>query len=98
MRIAVTDLVAADRLELQLNGESLAGEICRRRNLRPEDPYGGQWLEFELHEERPHQGDNILEVTLLERPARLVSDLVIEDVEIEISYGVFPAHGQTAPA
>ena len=91
MRIAVTDLVAADRLELQMNGESLAGEICRRRNLRPEDPYGGQWLEFELHEVRPRQGDNILEVTLLERPARLVGDLVIEDVEIEISYGAFPS-------
>ncbi|NKB69895.1 MAG: hypothetical protein GKR89_22715 [Candidatus Latescibacteria bacterium] len=93
LRIGVTDLVGADRFEVALNGQSLAGESCRRTSLRQVDPYGGQWLEFYLQKTRPVQGDNVLEVTLRERPAKLLSDVVIEDVELVVQYGTFPAGG-----
>lgn len=89
LRLGLTDLVAADRLELKLNGESLSGERVRRGALRPIDPYSGQWLEIELVRERPLQGRNQLEVTLQSRPTDLISPLILEDVEMKVEYDVF---------
>ena len=91
LRLNITDLVGADRLEVVLNGESLAGEACRRSSARQVDPYTGQWLEFHLEKVRPKRGDNLLELTLLERPTNLHSGVVVEDVEIVVKYGTYPA-------
>ena len=91
LRLNITDLVGADRLEVVLNGESLAGEVCGRSSARQVDPYTGQWLEFHLEKVRPRRGDNLLELTLLERPANLHSGVVVEDVEIVVKYGTYPA-------
>ena len=93
LRISVTDLVGADRLEVALNGESLAGEVCRRSAFRRVDPYVGQWVEFQLEKVRPAQGDNVLEVTLRERPPNLHSGVVVEDVEVVVEYGTYPVVG-----
>ena len=91
LRIGVTDLVGADRFEVALNGESLAAEVVKRSALRRMDPYGGQWLEFHLQKVRPRQGDNLLKLTLHERPPKLGSKVVVEEVEIAIAYGLYPS-------
>ena len=39
---------------------------------------------------RPKQGENILEITLLSRPANISSDLAVEDLEVVVTYGTFP--------
>ena len=86
LKIAVFNLVSADRLEFALNGESLQGEMHRRRNIRQVDPYAGQWLEFQLEKVRPRKGRNLLEVTLCERPPGLEGSAIVEDVEILLHY------------
>lgn len=91
LRLGLSDLVAADRLALRLNGQSLAGERARRRPLRQVDPYGGQWLEIDLERVRPVPGRNRIEVTLLGRPVDLVSALTLEDVELTVQYGIYPS-------
>ncbi len=90
LRLGLTDLVAADRLELRLNGESLAGERIRRRPLQHIDPYTGQWLEIDLERVRPVQGRNRLEIALASRPPDLRSAVTLEDVEVTIEYRVYP--------
>ena len=91
LRLGLSDLVGADRLELRLNGESLAGERVRRRPLRHVDPYSGQWLEIDLERVRPVQGRNRLEIALTSRPTDLVSAVTLEDVEMTVDYGVYPS-------
>ena len=91
LRINITDLVTADRLEILLNGRSLASEPCRRTFNSRRTPYSGQWLEFDLQEVRPVKGQNTLQITLQERPKLLVSPLRVEEVEIIVGYGVFPS-------
>ena len=91
LRIAVSNLVTADRLEILLNGERLARETCRRDFIRKRDPYSGQWLEFHLEKVRPQKGRNLLEVSLCGRPAGLVGGVTVEDVEIIVEYGAYPA-------
>ncbi|MCZ6679904.1 MAG: hypothetical protein O7E52_21940 [Candidatus Poribacteria bacterium] len=88
--IGISNLVTADRLELRLNGKSLENETCRRTCIRPNDPYAGQWLEFDLEKVRPEKGQNVLEIALQERPAGFVGGVTIEDVEILVKYGVLP--------
>jgi hypothetical protein len=91
LKLAVSNLVSADRLEVRLNGQSLAGEPCRRVPLRWLDPYSGQWLVFELERVRPSQGRNLLEVALRSRPAGLEGGIAVQDVEVLVEYGVFPS-------
>jgi hypothetical protein len=54
-------------------------------------PYHGQWLEFHLEEVRPRKGDNLLEISLDERPPELGAGIVVEDVEIIVEYGPYPS-------
>ena len=89
LRLALTDLVAADRIDLSLNGQSLAGAPLQRSPMRKIDPYAGQWVEIDLVGHPPACGHNVLEVTLRERPADLKSSLVLEDVEIIVEYDTY---------
>ncbi|MBN98484.1 MAG: hypothetical protein CME16_04440 [Gemmatimonadetes bacterium] len=91
LRVGVTDLVGADQFEVSLNGASLAAEVCRRSGHGRVDPYAGQWLEFQLEKLRPIQGENRLGLRLVERPDNLASGVVVEDVEIIVTYGTFAA-------
>lgn len=86
LRLAITDLVAADRLELRLNGASLATLPRRRQPMRHIDPYGGQWLEIDLRSQLPQQGANVLQIELVSRPPDLQNALVLEDVELLVGY------------
>ena len=91
LRLGINDLVGADRLDIRLNGTSLADEALTRSGVTPVDPYVGQCLEFDLQKVRPMQGDNVLDISLVSRPANIASDLAVEDLEIIVSYGTFPA-------
>ncbi len=93
LRIGVSNLVSADRLEVRLNGAPLATESCRRAPIRFRDPYAGQLLEFHLEKVRPQKGRNVLEISLQDRPAGFEGGIVVEDVEILVEYGTYP----TAP-
>lgn len=89
--------MSADRLTFLLNGRSLAGETCLRSVRSRVEPSYGQWLEFHLDAVRPRKGNNVLEVSLDERPPELEADIRIDDVEIIIEYGRFPSGLMTAP-
>jgi hypothetical protein len=91
LHIGVTNLVSSHRLEVRLNGQTLAAEVCRRKFSWLGDPYLGQWLEFELDAVWPRQGRNLLEVVLQEHPARFDGKIAIEDVEVIVDYGPYPA-------
>ena len=90
LRLAVVNLVTADVVELLLNGKSLSIERSTRRQLGQHVPYEGQWVEVELHEVRPQQGENTLSFCLSGRPAGLECGVVLEYLEILVSYTLFP--------
>ncbi len=90
LRVAVSNLVSRDQLEIALNGNPLQPGSCRRSSIRTRDPYAGQLLEFALDASRPKQGANLLTICLHERPEGLGGGVVIEDVEIKIEYGLYP--------
>jgi len=89
LKISVSDLVTADRLEISLNGVSLASEPCRR-TARNYDAYTGVWLEIDLNEVRPRRGANTLQFSLLARPADFGGGISIDDVELIVEYDLFP--------
>jgi len=91
LRLAITDLVGADKLDIRLNGAALDTEACTRSGILSIEPYMGQWLNYDLRKVRPRQGDNVLEITLLSRPTNVASDLVLESLEVVIRYGMFPS-------
>lgn len=91
LRLYVRDLVSADRLTVLLNGVSLADEPCTRSFGDAIAPYVGQLLEFPLRTVRPRKGRNILEVSLDGRPADLASSVSVEEVEVRVEYGPYPA-------
>lgn len=90
LRLALTDLVRDDRLEVRLNGERI--ELAGRRSpTMAVAPYQGQWLDIPLSREAGLQkGTNRLEIGLLERPTDLKSNVVLEDVEVVVEYDVWP--------
>ena len=91
LKLGITNLVSSDRFEVSLNGESLSGEYCKRSGIHSIDPYSGLWLVFHLERLRPRKGENLLEVSLQERPERMGGGVIIEDVEIIVEYGTYPA-------
>ena len=90
LRMGISNLVSADRLEIRLNGARLDVGSCRRSPIRSRDPYAGQLLEFDLENVRPRKGQNALEISLRERPPGFEGGIVIEDVEIFVDYGTYP--------
>ena len=98
LRMRVGNTVTADRLSVWLNGESLEGEAVSRETgayVRiPVSPhriehYSAQWIEFELSSVRPRQGDNLVEVSLDGRPAKLGGGVTVDDLEVVVEYGVY---------
>ena len=98
LRLRVGNTVTADRLSVWLNGKSLANEAVNRdmgAYVRiPVSPhriehYSAQWIEIDLSSVRPRQGDNLVEVSLDARPARLSGGITIDDLEIKVEYGVY---------
>ncbi len=98
LRMRVGNTVTADRLSVWLNGESLENEAVSREPgayVRiPVSPhriehYSAQWIDFELSSVRPKRGDNLVEVSLDERPAKLGGGVTIDDLEITVEYGVY---------
>ena len=91
LKINITDLVSADRLDIRLNDKSLKGESCLRTHGSEINAYGGQWLEFHLKQVLPRQGENLLEIVLESRAKGLVSPLKVEEVELIVEYGPYPS-------
>ena len=100
MRVGNT--VTADTISVRLNGESLEGEAVSRDTgayVRiPVSPhriehYSAQWIEIALSSVRPKKGDNVVEVSLDERPEGLVGGITIDDLEVVVEYGVYRMRG-----
>ena len=98
LRMRVGNTVTADRLSVWLNGESLENEAVSRdpgAYVRiPVSPhriehYSAQWIEIELSSVRPRQGDNLVEVSLDGRPAKLGGGVTVDDLEVVVEYGVY---------
>ena len=90
LRINISNAVTADRLTVFLNGESLAEETCLRDFGRRDAPRD-LLLEFRLRRVRPHRGRNLLEVSLDSRPPGFEGGVVIQEVEVAVEYGPYPA-------
>ena len=91
LKINITDLVSADRLDIWLNGKPLNEESCLRTYGSRITPYTSQWLEFRLKDVLPRQGQNLLKVVLEGRAQGLVSPLKVEHVELIVEYGPYPS-------
>lgn len=95
LRVYVNNVVSADRFTVMLNGQSLAGEGCKRvwKQGRDAYPYSNprnHWLEFDLVKVRPHKGENVLGMSLDSRPEGLTGSVTIEEVEIGVRYSPYP--------
>ncbi len=90
LKLHIDNLVTADRFTLLLNGQSLAEETCLRDYADHIVPYRGQWLEFHLRKVRPRKGQNLLEISLDQRPAEIGVGISVESVEIHVEYGSYP--------
>ena len=93
LRVGIAGTTELDRLSFALNGQELPVDMLRRINqmYRMSAPRhrGGPtyWFVFRLDREHwPQQGDNTLEVTLLERDPDLLGEVSLRDVELEIKY------------
>ncbi len=91
VKVYIYDIVSEDKLTFLVNGEALVNEKLRRYSRGEQAPYQGQWLDFQLDSVRPNKGWNTLEIVLNGRPADLISPLVVEDIELIIEYGPYPA-------
>ncbi len=90
LKLQIDNLLTSDRLTVLLNGQSLAGEICLRDYADNIVPYQGQWLEFHLRKVRPRKGENLLEISLDERPPHMGVGISVEWVEVQVDYGFYP--------
>lgn len=100
LRMRVGNTVTADGISVWLNGESLKSEAVSRDTgayVRiPVSPhriehYSAQWIEIELSSVRPKQGENLVEVSLEGRPAKLSGGVTVDDLEVVVEYGVYGA-------
>lgn len=91
LRINIVDLVSADQIDILLNGASLKDENCLRSYGSNIAPYVSQWLEFQLKDIWPEQGDNLLEIVLEKRVEGLLGPLKVVQVEVLVSYTSLPS-------
>ena len=95
LRIYLSNVVSGDRFNVALNGNSLAGETCRRVWKKGRDAYRhtnqrNHWLEFDLVDIVPRKGENVLEVSLENRPEGLTGSVTIAEVEVEVRHNPYP--------
>ena len=92
LRVLVMETTELDRLSFNLNGKDLPESLLRKINQMyrmssPRYRVFGYWFVFRLDREHwPRQGENTLEVTLLERDPDVTPQVVVRDVELEIKY------------
>ena len=93
LRLVVGELVVADELEISLNGAPLP-RAARAVMFHPgtggvySGPYNWLQIEWKLHGDLlPRCGANVVGVRLAGRPQDLLSELVVEDVELLVAYG-----------
>ena len=86
LKIQISDLLKNDKLTIMLNGESLANQPVVRNFGNRINSYSGQWLEFTLETVLPRKGHNLLDIKLDSRANRMVSPLIVEDVEVIVQY------------
>ncbi|MBM3740203.1 MAG: hypothetical protein FJW39_31000 [Acidobacteria bacterium] len=89
LRVLVTNLVMADEFSVRLNGQPLAGEPILHSAGNSVSPYSALWLEYRLVKNRPRRGENVLEVSLDRRPAKLQGGVTVEEIEVLIEYGTY---------
>ena len=93
LRIGISGTTEIDRICFVFNERELPARIMRRINQiyrmsAPRNRSGpSYWCVFRLDAEHwPQQGENILEVTLLERDSVVPPARALRDVELEIKY------------
>ncbi len=92
LRVRTTQTTERDRFRFRLNGQELPPDSLRTINRlyqlkEPRYRIHGYWFVFKLDaDHRPRQGQNALEVTLVERDADVTPDIVLRDVEVETKY------------
>ena len=93
LRVGIAGTTELDRINFRLNGKKLPERILRKINQMyrmsgPRNRSGPTyWFIFRL--DRTHwlqQGENELEVTLLERDPNVLGDVSLRDVELELKY------------
>ena len=92
LELLVGNLVSGDNFAVVLNGKSLSSEsLTRSYPGGTRNAYNGQRLRFNLENIRPIKGNNILELSLVNRPDGLEGSVIIEEMQIVISYGSYPS-------
>ena len=94
LRLRVAEVTERSRLRFTLNGKELPDHLLRKINeiYRMSAPrnrvQSGYWFIFKLDREHwPVQGNNTLEVTLVETDPKLITPTAyIRDVELETKY------------
>ena len=93
LRVRIMNTTELDSLRFRLNGADLPDELLRKLNemYRMSAPRyrtgSGYWFIYRLDEAHwPQNGDNTLEVTLLERDPDVLPECYIRDVELEVKY------------
>ena len=93
LRIGIAGTTELDRMNFSLNGKKLPESILRKINQMyrmsgPRNRSGPTyWFVFRLDRAHwPQQGENELEVTLLERDLDVLGNVSLRDVELELKY------------
>ena len=92
LRVRVLSTSELDRLRFRLNGAELPESSLRKINrmyvmAAPRRRITGYWYIFRLEPENwPRQGENTLEITLLERDPDVLPQIEVRDVELDTRY------------
>ncbi len=93
LRVRIRNTTENDSLRFELNGTELPGHLLRKINemYRMRTPRyrtgSGYWFVYRLDPNHwPQKGNNVLEVTLLERDPDVTPQCHVRDVELEIKY------------
>lgn len=93
LRVGIASTTELDRIRFSLNGKELPESILRKINQMyrmsgPRNRSGPTyWFIFRLNQAQfPRQGENALEVTLLERDPDVLGEVSLRDLELELKY------------
>ena len=93
LRVRIMNTTENDQIRFQLNGIELPTHLLRKINemYRMRAPRyrtgSGYWFVYQLDPSYwPQKGNNVLEVTLLERDPDIIPQCYVRDVELEINY------------
>ena len=93
LRVRIMNTTELDRLRFRLNGEELPSPLLRKLNemyrmTAPRYRTGsGYWFIYRLDPAHwPEKGQNVLEITLLQRDPEVMPQIHIRDIELEIKY------------